>query len=142
MNYISALYSRSMLLNLSIMVQSLFCWSLLNMGSADAQTSLPDLPDLATSSFPSGGGEESIVLQNIPPVYGAVKYDQKVTEAPASITIITADQIKKYGYRNFTQILDSVPGFFTTNDRNYDYRRDARVQSPRRLQQQGPVANR
>ena len=111
----------SLLLKLLIMVQCLCCWSLLNMGTAAAQGDLPDLPDPASSSAPTGGGEESIVFQNIPSVYGAVKYDQKVTEAPASITIITADQIKKYGYRNFTQILDSVPGFFTTNDRNYDY---------------------
>lgn len=112
---------RSLLLKLLIMVQFLCCWSLLNVGTAGAQSDLPDLPDLATSPAPTGGGEESILFQNIPSVYGAVKYDQKVTEAPAAVTIITADQIKKYGYRHFTQILDSVPGFFTTNDRNYDY---------------------
>jgi iron complex outermembrane receptor protein len=90
----------------------------MSMGTANAQSDLPDLP---TSAVPTGEGEESLVFQNIPSVYGAVKYNQKVMEAPASITIITADQIKKYGYQKFTQILDSVPGFFTTNDRNYDY---------------------
>jgi len=90
----------------------------MSMGTANAQSDLPDLP---TSAAPTGEGEESLVFQNIPSVYGAVKYNQKVTEAPASITIITGDQIKKYGYRDFTQILSSVPGFFTTNDRNYDY---------------------
>ena len=118
---ISRSYRHPLLLKLLIMVPSLCCWSLLSMGTAGAQSDLPDLPDLAASSAPTGGGEENIVFQNIPSVYGAVKYDQKVTEAPAAITIITADQIKKYGYRNFTQILDSVPGFFTTNDRIYDY---------------------
>jgi outer membrane receptor for ferrienterochelin and colicins len=44
-----------------------------------------------------------------------------VNEAPAAVTIITAEQIRKYGYRNFAQILDSVPGLFTNNDRNYGY---------------------
>lgn len=110
-----------LLLKLGMMVGALCCWCLMNMGTASAQSDLPNLPDPPASAASTGGGEESIVFQNIPSVYGAVKYDQKVTEAPASITIITADQIKKYGYRNFTQILDSVPGFFTTNDRNYDY---------------------
>jgi len=62
-----------------------------------------------------------MLLGEIPSVYGAAKYEQKITEAPASVTIITADQIKKYGYRTLAQVLQSVPGLFTTNDRNYDY---------------------
>ena len=66
-------------------------------------------------------GEEAVLLEEIPMVYGAAKYDQKVHEAPAAVTIITAEQIRKYGYRTFAQILDSVPGLFTTNDRNYGY---------------------
>ena len=118
---ISRSFPHPLLLKLLIMVPSLCCWSLLSMGTAGAQSDLPDLPDRLASSATTGGGEENIVFQNIPSVYGAVKYEQKVTEAPASITVITADQIKKYGYRSFTQILDSVPGFFTANDRNYDY---------------------
>jgi outer membrane receptor for ferrienterochelin and colicins len=117
--FVPGSYHHPLLLTVGIMVGVLCCWLLMSMGTARAQSDLP--PDLPASATPTGDGEESIVFQNIPSVYGAVKYDQKVTEAPASITIITADQIKKYGYRNFTQILDSVPGFFTTNDRNYDY---------------------
>jgi outer membrane receptor for ferrienterochelin and colicins len=109
----------ALLLKLGIMVGSLCWWFLMSVGTTRAQSDLPDPPDLPGT--PTSGEEESIVFQNIPSVYGAVKYDQKTTEAPASITIITADQIKKYGYRNFTQILDSVPGFFTTNDQNYEY---------------------
>jgi outer membrane receptor for ferrienterochelin and colicins len=65
--------------------------------------------------------EEAMLLEEIPSVYGAAKYDQKVNEAPAAVIIITAEQIRKYGYRNFAQILDSVPGLFTSNDRNYGY---------------------
>ncbi|MDH4249731.1 MAG: TonB-dependent receptor, partial [Nitrospira sp.] len=66
-------------------------------------------------------GEEAMLLGEIPIVYSAAKYEQKVNEAPASVTIITADQIRKYGYRTFSQVLQSVPGLFTTNDRNYEY---------------------
>ena len=94
-----------------------------DVSSAQTDTSL-DLPDLSLPTTPAGqatGGKESTLFEEIPSVYGAAKYDQKVNEAPAAVIIITADQIKKYGYRNFAQILDSVPGLFTSNDRNYGY---------------------
>ncbi len=54
-------------------------------------------------------------------VYSASKFSQKATEAPASISILTASDIEHYGYRTFAEILSSVTGFFTTNDRNYEY---------------------
>lgn len=118
MNCASASSRHVLLLKRVIVIGSLCSWFLIGMEAVRAQSDLLDPPIASTTP---GSGEEGIVFQTIPSVYGAVKYDQKTTEAPASITIITADQIKKYGYRNFTQILDSVPGFFTTNDRNYDY---------------------
>lgn len=54
-------------------------------------------------------------------VYGASKYEQKLMEAPAYVTIINQEAIKKYGYRTLADALRSVPGFFVTNDRNYQY---------------------
>ncbi len=54
-------------------------------------------------------------------VYGASKYKQKVSTAPASITIVTAEEIKRYGYRTLADILRDVPGFYVSYDRNYDY---------------------
>jgi outer membrane receptor for ferrienterochelin and colicins len=65
--------------------------------------------------------EEAFLFQEIPSVYSASKYEQKVTEAPSSVSIITADEIKKYGYRIFGDILESIRGFQVTNDRNYQY---------------------
>ncbi|NOT86334.1 MAG: TonB-dependent receptor [Methylococcaceae bacterium] len=61
------------------------------------------------------------LFQDIPSVYSASKYEQKVTKAPASISIVTADEIKKWGYRTFGDILSSLKGFYNTNDRNYGY---------------------
>ena len=87
----------------------------------DVSLDLPDLSLPATSAGQQTTGKESTLFEDIPSVYGAAKYDQKVHEAPAAVIIITADQIKKYGYSNFAQILDSVPGLFTSNDRNYGY---------------------
>jgi len=59
-------------------------------------------------------------LMNIE-VYSASKFPQKTTEAPAAVTVITADEIKKYGYRTLADILRSVRGFYITYDRNYVY---------------------
>jgi iron complex outermembrane receptor protein len=54
-------------------------------------------------------------------VVAASKYEQKTTEAPASVSIITQDEIKRYGYRTLAEILGSVQGFYVSNDRNYSY---------------------
>lgn len=62
-----------------------------------------------------------LLFQEIPSVYGASKYEQKVTEAPSAVTIVTSDEIKKYGYRSLGDILQSVNGFSVTNDRNYSF---------------------
>jgi outer membrane receptor for ferrienterochelin and colicins len=77
--------------------------------------------ELTTELPPPPISEENIIFQDIPSVYSASKYDQKVTEAPSSVTIITADEIQKYGYRTLADILQSVNGFFVTSDRNYSY---------------------
>jgi len=54
-------------------------------------------------------------------VYSASKHMQSATEAPASVTVVTADEIQKYGYRNLADILRSVPGFYVTYDRDYTF---------------------
>lgn len=70
---------------------------------------------------PTSAGEESILFEEIPSVYGASKYEQRLTDAPSSVSIITADEIKKYGYRNLADILQSIRGYNVRNDRNYEY---------------------
>jgi len=54
-------------------------------------------------------------------VYSASKHLQSASQAPASVTVITEDEIKRYGYRNLADILRSVPGFYVTYDRNYAF---------------------
>ena len=61
---------------------------------------------------------EGLLNMEIPIVEGASKYKQKTTEAPASITIITADEVKKYGHRTLADILASVPGLYVSYDRS------------------------
>ncbi len=64
---------------------------------------------------------EMLLFDDIPSVFSASKYEQKVTEAPARINIVTAKEIETYGYQNLADILRSVPGFYTSYDRNYSY---------------------
>ena len=44
-----------------------------------------------------------------------------MTEAPASVTIVTADDIARFGYRTLADILRSARGLFVSYDRNYSY---------------------
>jgi outer membrane receptor for ferrienterochelin and colicins len=64
---------------------------------------------------------EELMNVEVDTVYGASKFAQKVTEVPSSVTIITADEIQKYGYRTLADVLQSVPSFYVTSDRNYSY---------------------
>ena len=59
---------------------------------------------------------EDLTKVQIETVYGASKFGQKVTQAPSSVTIVTADEIQKYGYHTLADLLKSVPGFYISYD--------------------------
>ncbi len=69
----------------------------------------------------SAGAEEELLFQDIPSVYTASKYEQKVSEAPAKVSIVTHEEIQRYGYRTIADILRSLPGFYISYDYNYSY---------------------
>ena len=64
---------------------------------------------------------EDLLRVQVQRVFGASERLQPVTEAPSSITIVTADEIARNGYRTLADILRGVRGFYVTNDRNYSY---------------------
>ncbi len=64
---------------------------------------------------------EELMKLEIPVVGAASKYQQKITEAPSSVTIITSEEVKKYGHRTLAEILRSAPGFYVSYDRNYSF---------------------
>ena len=95
----------------SVNTQKLFVGCLFLIAAAStngvAQESVPDLSEASLEQ-----------LGNIK-VYSASKHFQLAGDAPSSVTLITADEIQQHGYRTLGDILQTVRGFFVTNDRNY-----------------------
>jgi outer membrane receptor for ferrienterochelin and colicins len=54
-------------------------------------------------------------------VEAASRFRQPIAEAPSSVTIISSDEVKKYGHRTLADILESVPGLYVSYDRNYSF---------------------
>jgi iron complex outermembrane receptor protein len=74
-----------------------------------------ETPDLTELSL------EALMEVEVTTVYGASKLEQKTTEAPSSVTVISADEIKRYGHRTLADVLQSVQGFHVSYDRNYAF---------------------
>lgn len=64
---------------------------------------------------------EELMQLEVASVYGAAKRDQRVADAPASVTVLTAADITTFGWRTFAELLNAVRGFYVTYDRNYSY---------------------
>ncbi len=73
--------------------------------------------DLAEQAVP----DISVLLPMRIPVFGASKFFQEAAEAPSSVTIVTTNEIRKYGYRTLADILRSVRGFHVSYNRSYSF---------------------
>ena len=58
-------------------------------------------------------------LAGLDMVYAASRRSQTQREAPGFVTIVTANEIRRYGHRTIADVLRQVPGFYITNDHNY-----------------------
>ncbi|MDP2207312.1 MAG: TonB-dependent receptor [Bacteroidota bacterium] len=54
-------------------------------------------------------------------ISAASKYLQKTRDIPASVTVVTSEEIDKFGYQNLSEVLQSIKGFYVSYDRNYNY---------------------
>lgn len=81
-------------------------------------------PEAPTGQQGTGGGDlADLALEDLldMKVYAASKFLQDVAQAPASVTIVASDEIRRQGYRTLADILRSVRGFYVTYDRDYSY---------------------
>lgn len=76
---------------------------------------------------PSGGADltdlsiEELLNVEVQSVLGASRFLQKTTEAPASVTVVTSEEIARFGHRTLADVLRTVRGLYVTNDRAYSY---------------------
>jgi iron complex outermembrane receptor protein len=54
-------------------------------------------------------------------ITSASLHDESLEDAPASVTVITAEEIRKFGCRSLADALSYVRGFFTYSDHTYTY---------------------
>lgn len=75
-------------------------------GSLHAQVAVADLPL-----------EQLMQMQ----VTTASRYAQTALEAPAAVSVVTADDIRLFGYRTLAEVLGSMRGLYISYDRAYHY---------------------
>lgn len=54
-------------------------------------------------------------------VQSASRFRQQSIDAPAAVSVVTADEIKTYGYRTLAEIIGSMRGIYTSYDRYFSY---------------------
>ena len=89
-------------------------WGLPLLGVANAQQPSPAADVMNLSP-------EQLKSLEVDRVYGASKLLQEVTQAPASVTIIKAREIRELGCQTLADVLRGVRGLYVTYDRNYSY---------------------
>jgi TonB-dependent Receptor Plug Domain len=87
------------------------CWPAAGAEPA-AETGGRDLTELSL---------EELGTLKVSTVYGASKHEQKTSEAPSSVSIVTAEDIQEYGYRTLADVLRAARGFYVSYNRAYNF---------------------
>jgi len=54
-------------------------------------------------------------------VIKASRLGQKTSQSPSSVSVLTAGDIRTFGWRTLAEALNAMRGLYTSNDRNYSY---------------------
>jgi iron complex outermembrane receptor protein len=88
-------------------------------------TTLPDdsvdgLEPAPAAASPAAPGDdlapELDLYKDIPVVVAAAKHEQTVSQAPASVSVVTADDIELFGYENLADVLRDQRSFYLETD--------------------------
>ncbi len=82
-------------------------------GPAAAQAGPPQTTDLTALDLEQ--------LMQLEVVFAASKRNQNPREAASVVSVVTAAEIRQYGYRTLADVLRSLPSFYISYDRNYSY---------------------
>jgi iron complex outermembrane receptor protein len=55
------------------------------------------------------------------PISTGAKYAQNIRQVSGSVSIVTAEDIRRFGYHTLEDVLQSMAGIYASNDRNYSY---------------------
>lgn len=102
---------------LALVATALAVFPLHNAGAASRATL-----DLASSQQePSDLTELPLESLMQVTVSSATRLAQPISDAPAAVFVLTAADIRDFGWRTLADALASLPGLYTTYDRNYSY---------------------
>jgi iron complex outermembrane receptor protein len=95
-------------------LQALSCALLFSARAADIPSPIEstDLTELPL---------EALMEMEVPKVYSASKFEQRVTDAPSSVSVVPSEEIKRYGHRTLADVLASVQSLHVSYDRNYSF---------------------
>jgi iron complex outermembrane receptor protein len=86
---------------------SAVCIAFAYAGTHDDNTTAQQTPTVADETYPK---RELLFFEEVPIVISATKREQPITESPSSISIITAEDIRRSGATSIADLLRRIPG--------------------------------
>jgi iron complex outermembrane receptor protein len=74
-------------------------------------------------SLPAFAGQGAASMEDLlgTEIQGASRFAQPLSEAPSAVSVVSADDIRQFGFRTLGEALSSMRGVYTTDERDYTY---------------------